>query len=159
MMAPRYQDIGSKSVPEVSVSSFATARILAGEAGGVRGPVENVVMAPTYLEITLQSGKEFERNVEEGHTVFLYIIDGSLGVGADAHVVFNKGSVVLFEREGNKIHVQAGTTSTRFLLIAGKPIGEPVAWRGPIVMNTHEELNSAFRELQEGNFLKHSVGA
>lgn len=156
MITPRYQDIGAQLVPEVSLDNGVVARVLAGREGGVQGPVMDVVMSPTYVDITAQGGKEFKLVVEEGNTVFAYIIDGALGVGREESVAYAKGSIVLFEKEGSLLQLKAGTTGARFLLISGKPIGEPVAWRGPIVMNSNEELQLAFSELQRGTFLKSS---
>lgn len=155
MIAPRYQDIGAASVPEVSVSDFASTRVLAGAVEGVSGPVQDVVMSPTYMDISLQSEKAFTWPIFEGYTAFLYILEGSLGVGNDASILYAQGSIVLFEHNGQEIVVKAGSIGARFLLISGKPIGEPVAWRGPIVMNTNEEIQTAFAELQQGNFLIH----
>ena len=157
MMAPRYQDISAKSVPEVSVGDYASARVLAGAVGGVKGPVEDVVMAPTYLDVSLQPGKEFVWSAPEGHTLFVYILSGALGVERGGSVEYVQGTIILFEREGGDVILCAGGSGARCLVVSGKPIGEPVAWRGPIVMNSHQELQTAFQELQYGTFLSHTT--
>ena len=172
MMEPRYRGIANAEIPEVIDPSGATIKIIAGTASGVTGPVRDVVTSPEYLDVTLPAGRTFTRATPRGHTVFAYVIGG--------HAVFNEQQdpytyeaegdsyfdqererriddrhLVLFD-DGDAITVTAGDEPLRFLLVSGKPIGEPIAWRGPIVMNTQEELRVAFDELDKGTFIKHA---
>ena len=152
MMDPRYRDIRSDQIPSVEVNG-ATVKIIAGDVNGVMGPVQDIVTEPEYIDVAIGSGGKFEHNIERGHNAFAYIIDGEGYFDGDGEVI-EKESLVVFE-DGDNITVKAGDGGIRFLLCSGKPIGEPVAWRGPIVMNTQEELDLAFEEYRDGTFLKH----
>jgi hypothetical protein len=171
MMEPRYRGITSAEIPEVRDESGATIKIIAGAAGGVKGPVGDVVTRPEYLDVTLPAGKTFTRATPRGHTVFAYVIGGEAVFNhqddpytyeAEGDSCFDQERakkigdrhLVLFE-DGDAITVTAGAEPLRFLLVSGKPIGEPIAWRGPIVMNTQQELRVAFAELDKGTFIKH----
>jgi redox-sensitive bicupin YhaK (pirin superfamily) len=153
MMRPRYQDIAAKSVPDTISSQGAHVRVIAGVEGDIRGPVADVVMSPTYIDVTLVGGGRYSRLLTEGHTAFVYIFDGALGIGNDDAIIYPKGKILLLEKEGEGVEIVAGPHGARFLLVSGVPIGEPVSWRGPIVMNTDEEIQQAFSELREGTFL------
>ncbi len=153
MMRPRYQDIVAAHVPEVVTGQGAKVRVIAGKEGGVVGPVQDVIASPMYLDVSLEGGSGYQCQVVSGHTSFIYVVEGAVGVGDD-HVVFPAGRIVLFDRAGEQVVVRAGTVGARFLLISGAPIGESVSWRGPIVMNTDQELRDAFTELREGTFLQ-----
>jgi quercetin 2,3-dioxygenase len=171
MMEPRYRGIASADMPEVSDPGGATLRIVAGTANGVTGPVRDVVTHPEYLDVRLPAGKTFVRAVPRGHTVFAYVIGGKgvFNQETDPYAYEAEGEnyfdqerdrliadrhLVLFG-EGDTVVVAAEEEPVRFLLISGQPIGEPIAWRGPIVMNTQEELHVAFDELDKGTFIKH----
>ena len=154
MSAPRYQDIRALTIPEIVLDNGALARVIAGNIGGVAGPVKDIVADPLYLDITLLREKDFLFPVLEGYTSFIYIIEGALAAVEGVSVANQKGDIVLFDRAGDTISLRSGNTGTRFLLISGKPLGESVAWHGPIVMNTQAELHTAFEELQEGRFIK-----
>jgi redox-sensitive bicupin YhaK (pirin superfamily) len=158
MMAPRYRGISAGEIPEVTDPDGATIKIIAGTAGGVRGPVRDVVTSPEYLDVTVPSGRSFTHPTPRGHTVFAYVIggkgqfDGKPDSIGDRHLVFFG--------DGDSVSVAATEAEpVRILLISGKPIGEPIAWRGPIVMNTDEELRVAFEELEKGTFIKKRSGA
>lgn len=154
MMAPRYRDLSSEHIPVVNVSDGTTVKIISGEVAGIKGPVADIVIDPEYLDVAVPAGSEFSHATKPGHTVFAYVIGGSghFGEGPDATAADN-GTLLLFG-DGNRIRVTAGEAGVRFLLIAGKPLGEPVAWQGPIVMNTREELQLAFEEYRRGTFIK-----
>jgi redox-sensitive bicupin YhaK (pirin superfamily) len=171
MMDPRYREVKKADIPEVKLDDGVTVRVVAGKAGGVQGPVRDIVIAPEYLDVTVTAGMTFRHDVPDGHTVIAYVAEGSgyfdEGRGPFDHEVvgsnyfYFKGgclvpaeSVVLYEREGGPVRVTAGDAAARFLLVSGKPLGEPVAWRGPIVMNTREELRRAFEEYENGTFVK-----
>jgi redox-sensitive bicupin YhaK (pirin superfamily) len=153
MMNPRYQDIGADSVPVVEMAGGAEVRLIAGELNGTTGPVREIVCDPQYLDITVPGGGSFELSVPVGHTVFAFVLDGR-GIFDVRHPEGSEeGEAILFE-DGDGVRAEALNGALRFLLISGKPIGEPVAWRGPIVMNTDEELMTAFEEYRRGSFIK-----
>jgi redox-sensitive bicupin YhaK (pirin superfamily) len=153
MMDPRYQEITANVVPEVEVKGGVRVRVIAGEFEGHRGPVSEIVSDPRYLDVALPPGTSFEHPVQPEHRVFTFVLDGEGLFGDGAFEGVGEGNAVLFE-DGEVIRAQASDTGLRFLLVSGKPIGEPVAWRGPIVMNTDEELLNAFEEYRMGTFIK-----
>jgi redox-sensitive bicupin YhaK (pirin superfamily) len=171
MTAPRYQDIEAAAVPEVTDDDGTRARIVCGEFWGKKGPVEGVAADPRYLDIFVPAGKRKTFRVEIERHAFAYVFEGSgqfayaskpLGVLTEKQIdgeeiVFREPagdrSLILFDR-GDEVTVQAGDKGIRFLLVSGKPIKEPVAWYGPIVMNTQAELNQAVSELSNGSFIK-----
>jgi redox-sensitive bicupin YhaK (pirin superfamily) len=150
MMGPRYRDIKKETVPEVSLDNGTKVKIICGEFNGVHGPAKDIVADPEYLDVTVPAGSRFEHSVNEGYTAFAYILEGS---GTFGDTIVNEEHLGLFSKDG-VITANAGDSQLRFILISGKPIGEPIAWRGPIVMNTEEELHKAFLEYQEGTFIK-----
>jgi len=137
MTDPKYTDLKGKILPEVTLAPLAHARVISKN--------------PLYMDITLEANGEVAVPVAEGHTVFAYVIEGALGVGETRYA---SGTILLFERTGESVAFHAGTFGARLLLIGGAPLNEPIAWRGPIVMNTDEELREAFRDLQEGTFIR-----
>ena len=170
MTAPRYQDISARDIPEVTDDDGTRVRIVSGDFWGKTGPVEGVASEPRYLDVSVPPGKRKSLPVETTRHAFAYVFAGSgkfcnasgplavptEGVGwadtAPPKDADNR-ALVLFDR-GDEVSVQAGDDGIRFLLVSGKPLQEPVAWYGPIVMNTQEQLRQAFEELQEGTFLK-----
>jgi len=168
MTAPRYQDITSADIPEVTDDDGTTARVICGSFWGRTGPVEGVAADPRYLDITVPPGARRAIPVERGRHAFAYVFEGSgafrhasepqavateqAGGEAPGTPVANR-SLVLFD-SGDEVVVQAGEQGIRFLLVSGMPLAEPVAWRGPIVMNTADELAQAFRELRDGTFIQ-----
>ncbi len=170
MMDPRYRDVKSSQIPKITVDAGAQVRIICGEVNGVRGPVQDIVTDPEYLDITIPSKSNFRHTVKRGHTVFAYVIEGAgyFDQGHDSYAfqivgtnyfdfkrdyLFGPENLIIFD-DGDEAVVTTEDKSVRFLLISGKPIGEPVAWYGPIVMNTQEELRIAFQEYQNGTFIK-----
>jgi quercetin 2,3-dioxygenase len=170
MTDPRYQDIPSSAIPEVTEDDGTKARIICGEFWGKRGPVEGVAADPAYVDISVPPNARKRIKVDVTRNAFAYVFAGS-GTFRDAsdpqpvlteHTaqpeaapVYDAAnhSLVLFDR-GDEIVVQAGPEGIRFLLVSGKPLEEPVAWYGPIVMNTQAELRQAAHELQDGTFIK-----
>jgi len=165
MTKPRYQDVAGKDVPEVSDDDGTKVRIVCGEFWGKRGPVEGVAADPRYLDISVPPRTRRVIPVESSRHAFAYVFAGS-GTFRDASEPravrneLNDGdydlgnrSLVLFD-SGDEIVVEAGDEGIRFLLVSGQPIEEPVAWYGPIVMNTQAELRQAMRELQLGTFIR-----
>ncbi|HSH70593.1 MAG TPA: pirin family protein [Deferrisomatales bacterium] len=153
MMSPRYRDVAAATIPECPMAEGATVKVIAGRVNGCEGPVTDIVRGPTYLDVTVSPGGAFTHPTVPSHTVFAYVLEGSAGfapgdprrVAADHVVLLGAGAAV---------EVVPGGGGVRFLLFSGEPLGEPVAWRGPIVMNTEEELDRAFREYRDGTFIK-----
>jgi len=171
MTNPRYQDIPSVVIPEVTEDDGTTARVICGEFWGKKGPVEGVAADPNYIDISVPPGRKRRIAIETTRHAFAYVFAGSgtfrdashpravlteSAVDPNAPTVYDakNHSLVLFDR-GDEIVVQAGPEGIRFLLVSGKPLEEPVAWRGPIVMNTQDQLRQAFHELNDGTFIKH----
>jgi redox-sensitive bicupin YhaK (pirin superfamily) len=174
MTDPRYQDIHSGEIPEVTEDDGTKARVICGDFWGKRGPVDGVatdsVVAARYVDISVPPGRSKRIQVETTRNAFAYVFAGAgsfrdasapqavlteSGVDPNAAPVYDakNHSLVLFDR-GDEISVQAGPEGIRFLLVSGRPLEEPVAWYGPIVMNTQTELNQAVRELQNGTFIR-----
>ncbi|MHA1949559.1 MAG: pirin family protein [Candidatus Thorarchaeota archaeon] len=154
MMHPRYQDIKESEIPEVVTESGAKVRIICGKIDGTCGPVSEIVTDPEYMDVTVPAGKEFTHSVKKGHTVFAFLFEGNGYFDEDKERLIESDHLVLFE-DGEQIVAKAESEQIRFLLVTGMPIGEPIAWYGPIVMNTKEELDLAFREYREKTFTKH----
>jgi redox-sensitive bicupin YhaK (pirin superfamily) len=154
MMDPRYRDIRRDQVPEVALDGGATVKVICGTAGGLNGPVRDIVIDPEYLDVTVPAGGEFAHDTKRGHTVFAYVIEGSGSFDQAGGARIGNGSLCLYG-DGERCAIAADEGPVRFLLISGKPINEPVAWYGPIVMNTEAELETAFAEYRDGTFLKH----
>jgi quercetin 2,3-dioxygenase len=169
MTAPRYQDVQGKDVPEVVDDDGTTVRVVCGSFWGKNGPVEGVASDPRYLDIFVPPGVRKVLPIETSRHAFAYVFQGSgtfrdasspravqtdiVGTGVERPDFIGNRSMVLFD-QGDEIVVQAGDEGIRFLLVSGKPIEEPVAWYGPIVMNTQHELRVALDELNRGTFIK-----
>lgn len=151
MMAPRYRDVTANQIPTVHLDNGIRAKVIAGTINGVSGPVGDIVIDPLYADVTIPPNTTFNHPTAADYTVFLYLHAGS---GTTCHKDIGNTMVVLFG-PGDGFEVTAGKDGMSFLLISGKPLGEPIAWRGPIVMNTREELDQAFMEYQQGTFIKH----
>jgi quercetin 2,3-dioxygenase len=176
MTNPRYQDVPSSAIPEVTEDDGTRARIICGEFWGKTGPVEGVAADPRYVDISVPPGMRKRIKVETTRNAFAYVFAGAgtfrdasepqavltesaledPNIAPNARPVYDakNHSLVLFDR-GDEIVVQAGPEGIRFLLVSGKPLEEPVAWYGPIVMNTQAELRQAMSELQDGTFIRH----
>jgi len=153
MMKPRYQEIKSDEIPLVSPRKKINIRVIAGTVNDVRGPVQDIVADPEFLDISLGPDTFFTHPVKPGYRAFAYIIGGEGTFDEkEGHRMTNQ-DLVLFG-DGSSLWVRSSGSGMRFLFLAGKPIGEPVAWRGPIVMNTREELRLAFRQFADGTFIK-----
>lgn len=153
MVDPRYRDIRREQIPEVSGKDGVAIRVICGTVGETEGPVRDIVIDPEYLDVSLSPGSELVHPTKAGHTVFAYVIGGKLHSPAEKNRSLANGDLILFD-DGERVVIAAHEEPARFLLISGKPIREPVAWYGPIVMNTDEELNRAFEEYRNGTFIK-----
>ena len=158
MMAPRYQEIRAHHIPEIVFDGGIRVRVVCGQVGDVKGPVTGIVTDPQYLDVSMPPHTHFSHPVIPGYTVFAYVVEGRGGFAEKvAPSALENGTLVAFE-DGDRIAAAAADEAFRFLLVSGKAIGEPVAWQGPIVMNTREELDLAFREYRDGSFIKRGAG-
>jgi len=171
MTDPRYQEIGAREIPEVTDDDGSSIRVICGDVWGAHGPVDGIAGDPQYLDVYVPPGRRKTFKVETGRHAFAYVFDGSgrFRDASDPRLVPTESvggaplpspesdnrSLILFDR-GDEVTVQAGERGIRFLLVSGRPLEEPVAWHGPIVMNTQAELRQAFADLDAGTFLKTS---
>ncbi len=153
MMKPRYRDISAEQIPEVTLPDGAIVKVICGEVNGVKGPVTDIITDPEYLDVMLPLNTKFHHKVKNGYTTFAYVMRGFGRFEENSDNEIGKENLVVFE-DGDEVRISAKEYPVRFLLLSGKPIREPVAWRGPIVMNTQEELNTAFHEYNNGTFIK-----
>jgi redox-sensitive bicupin YhaK (pirin superfamily) len=170
MMDPRYRDVKNHQVPEITLDHGVKVKIICGEVNGVQGPVRDIVIDPEYLDITIPSKTNFAYPVKRGYTAFAYVIGGKgyFDQNRDSYAYEVEGANYFdFRREclidaenlvtfgdGDELAISTEENSVRFLFVSGRAMGEPVAWYGPIVMNTQEELRIAFEEYQNGTFIK-----
>jgi redox-sensitive bicupin YhaK (pirin superfamily) len=150
MMKPRYQDIAPDRIPEVSVGGAAT-RVLAGAIGGTTGPVEDIVVAPTMLDVTIGAGSTFVHELPASHSAFAYVLAGGVRAGGDGRAVASRELAVL--GQGATFVATASSEGARLLLVSAEPIGEPIARRGPFVMNTEAELDQAYEDYRAGRLV------
>jgi redox-sensitive bicupin YhaK (pirin superfamily) len=154
MTAPRYQEIKSDDIPVARESDGTTVRVVCGRFGNTTGPVQGVAADPMYLDISVPSGMRRSIPVGTSHNAFAYVFGGRGKFGNESGPTEAENRCLIVFGSGDEITVQAGKDGIRFLLVSGKPLNEPVAWYGPIVMNTQAELRKAFEELENGTFLK-----
>ncbi len=158
MMDPRYREVQHATIPQVEASKGVTVRVIAGQVGEVRGPVRDIVVEPEYLDVQIAPGAVFDHPVPQGHRGFAYVLGGRGRFDADSGEIVDSENLVLF-RDGPRVRIQALDRPLRFLLVSGKPLHEPVAWWGPIVMNNRRELETAVEEFQNGTFVKRGAAA
>jgi redox-sensitive bicupin YhaK (pirin superfamily) len=156
MMAPRYRGLVSAQMPVVSRGNGVKVRVVCGTVDGVRGPVREIRIDPEYLDVEVPAGAVFSHEMPAGYTAFAYVFAGRGFFDPGKKKAAAAGNLVTFA-DGGGVEIAAGDQGVRFLLVSGKPLREPVAWRGPIVMNTEAELRVAFAEYAEGTFLKHKA--
>ena len=148
MTEPRYQEIAPEEIPEVSSSDGGRVRVIAGRFGGVAGPIAGIATDPTYLDVSLPAGGRFAHALPEPHNAFIYVFEGAARIGAEA---VGRGKIAVLSR-GERLEVEASGGPARFILVAGKPLEEPVVKYGPFVMNTPEEIHQAIADFQAGRF-------
>jgi redox-sensitive bicupin YhaK (pirin superfamily) len=155
MTAPRYQDIPPEKIPEVALADGVRARVIAGEAGGVRGPVEGIATQPLYLDVRLDPRSRVSLALTPGHNAFAYVYEGKATLGPDAgsggHEV--AAGQLAVPSDGERLTAVTADAPAQFLLLAAQPLGEPLARYGPFVMNTREEIVQAVEDYQRGTFL------
>ena len=148
MIDPKYRGVEKKQIPTVQ-NNGAKVKVIAGVVEDTKGPVEDLAVDVEYFDVELAAGKSFEHLVPKNNTVFAYVVEGSLEIAGQQ--IFQGQCAVLGEGDIVRVNSLKGS---RFLFVSGTPLGEPVAWGGPIVMNTEEELEEAFKELESGTFIK-----
>lgn len=170
MTNPRYQDVPSGEIPSFTDDDGTTVRVICGDFRGKRGPVDGIAADPRYLDVSVPPGKSKRLKVETSRHAFAYVFEGSGSFrdastprpvrtdrvgpeGEETTELTGNRSLVLFD-SGDEVTVRAGDEGIRFLMVSGQPLEEPVAWRGPIVMNTQEELMQAYEDLRSGNFIR-----
>ena len=175
MTSPRYQDISGADIPEIIDNDGTKVKVITGSFWGQSGPVDGIAADPLYLDVSVPPNTTKKLPVDTYHSTFAYIFagtgtfeDASAPVGVQVEKEFMGEELNVRDLSGNRtlvrfdtgdeIYVRSGPEGMRFLLVSGKPIQEPVAWHGPIVMNTREELIQAVRELQSGTFIRESAG-
>ena len=151
MTAPRYQDVAPERIPEAQLAPGATARVLVGEQAGVRGPVDHVATDPLYLDLHLDAGACAEIDIPSGHNGFVYVYEGQAKVGDGAASGLLRGDLGVLSRSGDKLRVEA-PVAARAILVAGRPLNEPVAKYGPFVMNTQQQVIQAVEDFRAGRF-------
>ena len=172
MVAPRYQEFSAERIPEVVPAAGVRVKVIAGAVGDIHGPVQQPATDPVYLDISLAAGARFEHAIAPGHNVFAYVYEGEVGIvegtagegglasgeapAGNAKVAIGgssagKGELLLFGA-GDAVGVEGRAAHSRLILVAGRPLGEPVARHGPFVMNTHAEIVQAVQDFQAGRF-------
>ena len=170
MMEPRYREVKQAQIPEVVLGDGVRIRLICGRVGETQGPVTDIVTDPEYLDVTVPPGVEFRYPTKRGHTVFAYVIAGQAYFCREKNPFsyevaglnyfdmerepFVKNRMLVLFEDGDEVVASTESEAVRFLLIAGRPLKEPVAWYGPIVMNTEQELEIAFEEYRQGTFIK-----
>jgi redox-sensitive bicupin YhaK (pirin superfamily) len=155
MREPRYQDIPPEKIPEASLPDGTRIRVVAGETQGVRGAVSGIATDPLYLDVALPPGSRFRQEVGEDKNAFVYVFEGeaSVGVSADEAGRSLRAGQLGVLGAGDSLEVRSGDSASRFLLLAARPLGEPIARYGPFVMNTRAEIHQAVQDLENGTFL------
>jgi hypothetical protein len=156
MTAPRYQDIPPEKIPEVTLADGVRARVIAGEAGGVRGPVEGIATQPLYLDVRMAPRARVALSLQAAHNAFAYVYEGrvALGSASDGGAQEVAAGQLAVLGDGDRLTATTGDAPARFLLLAARPLREPIARYGPFVMTTREEIAQAVEDYRQGNFLK-----
>ena len=154
MMNPRYRDVKSTDIPIITDASGAIVKLISGEFNGIKGPVQDVVINPQYMDIYIPKETVFSLFVPRDHTAFSYIMQGSANFGLQEKNVGSE-NLIIYKPGESTITFRTENEDVRFLYVSGKPLHEPIAWYGPMVMNTQEEIYNAIEEFNSGTFLKH----
>ena len=153
MMNPRYRDVLNEQIPEITIKNNIKIKIICGEVQGTKGPVQDIITEPEYLDVEMPPNSEFIHEIDREKTCFAFIFEGEGYFDVYNDKLKESDNLILLQ-DGNQVKITTLDKKLRFLLISGIPIGEPIAWRGPIIMNTNEELQLAFREYNNGTFIK-----
>lgn len=152
MIAPAYQEFGPERIPQFSPAPGVQVKVIAGQAGPVTGPVVQPATDPTYLDVGLSPQAAFEHSLPSGHSAFVYVFEGELSVGSDASAIRLPQHTLAVLGPGLDVRLRSGAVAARAILVAGRPLGEPVARQGPFVMNTPEQVRQAFQDYRNGRF-------
>ena len=153
MTRPRYQDVASQAIPEVTVEGGTKVRVIAGKVDGIDGAVKDIAANPTYLDVTIPAHGSFVQSIQEGHTAFAYVFEGKGAiVNRDGQDWITSPRLVVLD-DGDTLRVRTEDEPIRFLLVSAKPLHEPIARYGPFVMNTQEEIKQALADLRKGTFI------
>jgi redox-sensitive bicupin YhaK (pirin superfamily) len=155
MTQPRYQDIPSPEIPEVTTEDGVKIRVLAGNVAGTDGAVTGIAANPTYLDVFIPPGRSFTQSVPQGHTAFAYVFEGEAAFVEDdegLQKLIAHTKLVVWE-DGDLVKIVTGEKAVRLLLISAQPLGEPIARYGPFVMNTKDEIAQALLDLKQGTFI------
>ena len=155
MIPPRYQEFISSDIPVFTDGDGSEFRIISGEFHDRKGPVTDIMIEPDFFDISLTPNNLFSHKVPVYHTCFVYILEGEITLGSQTGTIYSSGQILLLDH-GESVQAAAKENGARFVFASGKPLGESIAWRGPIVMNTQEELRKAFSDLDNGTFIKKS---
>lgn len=154
MMPPRYQEIPPGEIPRAALPGGTSITVICGTAGGITGPVRDIVSGPEYFDVACDPDVQFSLAVQPGRMAAVYVIGGSGRFDPHRSGRLGNRMLALFRTDGDSVEVRAGSEGIRFLYISGKPLREPIAWGGPIVMNTDQELQQAFDEYEHGMFIR-----
>ncbi|MDH5596533.1 MAG: pirin family protein [Candidatus Peregrinibacteria bacterium] len=154
MTDPKYRDVLKKDIPSTAVGKSATVKVIAGELGNIIGPVKDVKAEPIYLDVQIKPHGEFKFEIPFDYNTFCFVISGAIGTSDDEKVSYGKDNIVLFSRTGSQLSLKSGVNGAHILLMSGRPLNEPISWYGPIVMNSRAEIETAYNELQTGEFIK-----
>lgn len=154
MSQPNYQEIIKKDIPIFTEIKDSKIRIISGDVSNIKGPVKDIAASPIYLDVEVKRNKSFIFELPLGYNTFLYMIEGNVGLVEDEQIKYKKGQILYLGTDGTVLKLNAGSKGAKFLLASGKPLNEAIAWRGPIVMNNEAELDLAWQELHQGNFIK-----
>ena len=154
MMVPRYQEIKGVDIPVAKLENGVEIKVICGEIDGVQGPAKDIVIDPEYLDITIPPNTEYLHLTKIGYTAFSYVIAGKGITGGEKKSATVENTWLVLYHDGEQVSFQAGPEGMRVLFVSGKPLEEPIAWGGPIVMNTQDELDLAFEEFRGGSFIK-----
>ena len=154
MIDPRYQELGADEIPRVTPKEGVTIIVISGTITGITGPVRDIIAEPEFFDITLGPDLAFSHRVRSGYGAAAYVIGGTGGFDQHLNEEVGDRTMLLFGETGTSVEVHAGHEGVRFLYFSGKPLLEPIAWGGPIVMNTKDELQQAFAEYRNGTFLR-----
>jgi quercetin 2,3-dioxygenase len=154
MMDPRYQELRADEIPRVTLEGGGEVRVVCGSIGGVTGPVRDLMADPEYFDVSLGPGMRFTHPVKPGYLAAAYVFFGSGAFDSRGGEPLGNRTLIRYDHDGESVDVRAGDDGVRFLFFAGKPLREPIAWGGPIVMNTQEELEQAFDEYENGTFIR-----
>jgi redox-sensitive bicupin YhaK (pirin superfamily) len=154
MMNPRYREVRQDQIPLVSPKEGVSIKIISGQINGVKGPVKDIITDPEYIDIFIQPNIDFTHEIKMGYNAFAYVIEGAAIFDPLKKNMIENETLVVF-KDGEQVSISTKEKPVHFLMASGRPIREPVAWRGPIVMNTEKELTVAFNEYNNGTFIKH----